>query len=293
MATEHNWISHTGDWNATPSWDSSQTPGDGGVSTDTATFDGTSQKSVTQNLDRSGDNALKRIVTYPEYTGNVGWPGDPLIHEMDSTDKPDSRVIHRGSGSFYFQADAGGFSDVLCDSPNMLNAMQLGGTLRKVFIKRGYVAILADATISQEVNVDGLDARLFIGVSGNGVGTVNTIKQGFVECLRDIAANKQLIIEGGTWLQRGAMAADAQIQIARGGRLIYAPQSAVSATGPDIRVNGIIDLSMAQRKIYWHNIIVGRDAVVYGAPHDVGGRLLQAAAVGNDATNVDLREEFP
>src|SRR3989304_8734626 len=98
---DKRWVSAPGDWGADASWSPSGRPQRG----DKALFTGQAQVSATTNLDRitAGDTLLNAIITYPAYNGNIGAAGNPLIFGTSIETNPLARIIHRGSGTFWYK----------------------------------------------------------------------------------------------------------------------------------------------------------------------------------------------
>ncbi|KKN11043.1 hypothetical protein LCGC14_1030440 [marine sediment metagenome] len=182
------WISSNGDWGDTASWSTGSVP----VSADTVVFDGVnSVVSVTSGLNQTGID-LSRLDTSPEYTGDIGLPGNPL--RIDA-----STVLHRGRGSLYFKGDGGGIS-VQVDSANLVDALVLSGTssLWTLDVKKGHVT--CDNTVVNIGGVRSLSDKSIIIIEKNGAETIAQImmQAGFCQNFRALsAATGILIVNGG------------------------------------------------------------------------------------------------
>ena len=190
------WISSDGDWGNTASWSTGSVPVDG----DTAVFDGiNSVVSVTGSLNQAGID-LDELQTSPEYTGDIGLPGNPL--------RLDSFVTHRGSGSLYYQAD-GQINQVFVDSVNLIDAAILFGTGApyNVIVKKGHVTCSDSMTGLGAIHV--MADKAIVIVEKNGAATVDriTMTAGFLENNRALSdADSFAIISGGVYVhQDGAV----------------------------------------------------------------------------------------
>lgn len=190
------WISSDGDWGNTASWSTGSVP----VDNDTVVFDGVSSVvSVTGSLNQIGID-LDELQTSPEYSGDIGLPGNPL--------RLDSFVTHRGSGSIYYQAD-GQINQVFVDSVNLVDAAVLYGTGApyNVIVKKGHVTCSDSMTGLGGIHVFG-DKSIVI-VEKNGAATVDRIYMtaGFIENNRAISdAESFALISGGVYVhQDGAV----------------------------------------------------------------------------------------
>ena len=103
VATEHVWNSGTGAWDSAASWRSGQVPGAGGNDTDTAMLDGRYSQALVSSGLVPGGNAIHRVITGPNYTGDVGLPGSPLTLNIPSSSNTQARFIHHGSGTVYYK----------------------------------------------------------------------------------------------------------------------------------------------------------------------------------------------
>ena len=107
-------ISQDGDWTAAGSWAGGVVPG----ASDTALFDGTTQRDMLTNLASAAD--LTNLITTEAYRGNIGSSGNPLINDITN------RFTVRGSGEVHWQAESvtsNGLS-ILVHSPNTVLALR-------------------------------------------------------------------------------------------------------------------------------------------------------------------------
>lgn len=295
MATEHRHVGTTGDWGAAASWTGGHVPGrtPDADATVSAIFDSGSQ-SMTLNLDRltAGDLRLVRIVTTPDYSGDIGASGNPLEHELASSSNGLSRIIHRGTGSFYFQGNTGGFSDVLVDSTNYTNAFTGGGAgdglIRNLFVKSGRVTIQSTCYLTGGyVIVDGPKAYLVIEGPQSNRPKYIVVLSGTCENKREVAAGAFLIVLGGQLIQTGRVADAAMIIVGPDGRFTYTPSDTIGAAyNPDIVVAGLVDMSNNWQNVQFADLIRTQLA-------GISGTVVQSGDPGPNATDIDLREEYP
>lgn len=286
MATEHKWISIDGDWGNTASWDSGQVPGGGGVFTDTVMFDGTSVVSVSSGLDQTAGNGILKLITTPEYTGDIGSSGVKLQIEFKISD---SRVIHRGTGTLYLSSEAGNFAEVIIDSTNLVNAASLTASFNNVLVKGGKVTIEAGATLVGDLILLGTTARVNV-VAGGGAGPQHVrILAGACTNARTtpgtVGIPDDIVVAGGTLTQTGVIQTETRVTIT-GGRMVYTPGVSIGTEKPDIYIlGGTLDLSANLQDIDVANVITGPGATVFGN--------INKSGFGATGVDIDLREDYP
>lgn len=285
MATEHLWTSRTGAWDSAASWRSGQVPGAGGADTDTAMLDGKySQRAVSSGL-VPGGNAIHRVITGPNYLGNMGASGTPLTLEIPSAANTGALFVHRGSGSVYFKG-TGSIADVVCDSPNYVNAMTLSGALRHVFVKRGKVIIATDVTGIVSITLLGLDAEVVFVDSANLAPAKVKVVAGHMLNYRAFGADTVIEVSGGRLDQVGKML-DSTDLIVQGGSVYYAPIVDVSADNPDCwLLAGRLDLSEMDQVLTASDLVIGPDMQVIGD-------LIGTGAPTGLGIDIDLRKDNP
>lgn len=151
MAGPHRWIAQTpSSWSAA-SFDTNLLP----ANNEKVVFDGTGQGSVIGGLNQAAVD-LDLLQVDPEYTGNIGQTGNPLIISADE-------VVYQGGGSMWYQ-DGSGITDLMIvESANYIDAVSLSGaTITRLRTIDGRVNILPNFT--------GIIAKLEIdpGVSNFG-----------------------------------------------------------------------------------------------------------------------------
>lgn len=288
MATEHRWQGTTGSWLTVTNWDTGEYPSSHDA-TDNAIFSSLSQQSV-DGVDLSGEFAIKRIITQPTYSGNIGASGSPLIVLMASVGDVLSRVIHRGSGTFHFEGAVGGFSDVLVDSRNQTDAFFASGSMGNLFVKSGFCRVLSTGSLSNFVVVDGAGAKLIIDApdAGELAGTYLIVNAGVCENARAIDNTGIIAVLGGHLIQTGALPDGVVIVVGPNGRFTYTPNITLTAAHDDVDLAtfGMLDISESHQDIGFNTYIVGSSGGVLGTPVQSGG----PSAL---ATQIDLREEYP
>lgn len=124
MAKTTSWAGGiSGDWGVAANW-TNGVPAAG----DTVIFPSTATRDVTAGLAQGAiDLLLLRVVNGCPV--NIGLPGSPLVIAAE-------KVVHRGSGTFYFQTSQNLLGDeVIVNSPNLTGAMYLSAidAARKLF----------------------------------------------------------------------------------------------------------------------------------------------------------------
>lgn len=208
------WISNnSNDFNDGDNW-SNGVPGSVGAQDPNAYFGGPSggQANCTLNVDRTGDTFL--LTTAPEYGGDIGSVGVPLIW----SDVVGPHVI-RGSGRVYVKP-AVGVASIVVDSTNIEDALTILSSVPVVWIKSGAVIVAPTGQLTSHCGVVGIDASLTInapsgaetnplslvviaGQVDNDRATENGdywhISGGFVKCTNETFATGHVIgITGGT-----------------------------------------------------------------------------------------------
>ena len=297
MADEHRWQGATGDWALANNWASGEIPGSGdptpATSKDNVIFDGLSQQSPDTNLDRVTvfEFSLKRVITTPAYSGNIGATGNPLFVTIDSNGDVLSRVIHRGTGQFHFKGNTGDVADVLVDSTNAKDAFFGDGSIRNLFVKNGRAQILSTGFLTNYVVCDGPGAHLIIDAPAAGqlAGVYLIVTAGVVENARVIdSANGTIIVMGGTLIQTGAIVDGSKIFVGPEGQMVYNPDSTLTVANDnvDLAAFGSMDVGKSFQDIQFDNMIIGSAASMKGTP-------VQSGARSPLSTNIDLREEYP
>lgn len=290
MATEHRHVGATGDWGAAASWTGGHVPGTGGdtIGTVSAILDSGSQ-SMISNLDRltASDLSLKRIVTTPNYSGDIGASGNALRHSLYSQSVGTSRIIHRGTGQFHFYGDQGAFSDVLVDSTNYTNAFFGDGLIRNLFVKSGRVEILASCYLTGYVIVDGARSSVVINGPQANIPNYIIVLNGTCENQREVASGDYLIVLGGKLIQTGRILDGAVVIVGPNGHIEYTPSDTIGAAyNPNVIIAGLLNMSQNWQDVEFADLILTQLA-------GVSGTVVQSGNPGPNATNIDLREEYP
>lgn len=294
-ATVHRWHATTGNYPTLANWDTAALPGTGGPGLDTAFCDGVSQQAFTTGLDRSADNPLQRFVTDESYRGDIGALGDPLTLEIVSTTDGRARVVHRGTGAFYFAGDIGNFADVYVDSarPVRSAAMTLTGVIRNVFVARGRVDIAATCEVTGTVWSAGPQAEIHIAArsAAESIPIQILCTRGQIYNSRETATDigNWIIVSGqGRMWQYGNVSSETTIVDTSGGGLHLAPTSApTGAHYPDLFVNSFLNLKESKWDLIFDNLVIGPEASISGGPLNVSGEFSPLS------TNIDMREGYP
>lgn len=286
-ATQHIWISQTGIYSSTASWDTSQIPGAGGVGLDTAIFDGTSNVSVIGET--PGGNTLARIVTKPEYKGDIGAPGNPLALDIGSPLAVGNTAVFRGRGNVYFKGDIGDLVDVVVDTDTRDRVVSLDGALRHVFIKSGRVEFVD--TVASIVGVYVLGANCHLTIAGNlasfGGASSLVIRDGTVDNLEDDWPRIEM--SGGHLIQRGLLKDGVDVTM-HGGWLEYKPTLSIATHNPDLHLfGGTLDLRSLSEDLAPANMIHGSNATILGNILGQGG----PDGLGGTKVQIDLGEDYP
>ena len=291
-ATTHRWRNTGGDnlWATVANWDSGALPGSGGAGLDTVIFDGVSQADCYGD-DRSLDNQLLRLITMPEYEGNIGSNGNPLIHYVDSVGAANGRVIHRGSGRFYFQAKNAGVNHIVVDTPlTRVASMILSGRADVVCVKSGWVSITSTCSVISYLvangkaayvvmeAVDGAETKPPVIVATNGARIDNYRAT-------NTAAGSLLATGPSGVIYQIGLIDDATLILQNGGHIIPQPTSQPAAPWPDLICDGHFDASQTPYQLGIAQMIVGQLANVSG---NVG-----TPDAMQKAGHIDLREDYP
>ena len=293
-ATVHTWTngSADGDWNNVANWNTGALPGSGGLGLDTAIFDGNvTQTGPSVNMDRSGDTVLNRIVIRPNFTGNIGASGNPLIHSVWIVGVSTARVIHRGSGAVYFKVTGNEGTDFVMDGPGQLHLDSEDapsfGQIRNTYIKAGTVAVASTGSILQYVVVDGPSAALTVAAKDSTEDDPDwiVVNNGIFTNNRIISAAGRAVVFGGKLDQRGLVADLAVMISGPAGRIVYTPDGTLGAGhNPDFLVAGLLDTRGSNQDIVPARLVIAQLGSMLGTGIQVGS---------GTYVDIDLREEYP
>lgn len=287
MANEHRWQGATGTWQLAGNWDSGEIP-TVHDSTDNAIFSALSQQSVDSGLDLSAEFFIRRIVTQPDYRGNIGASGSPLIVNVASTADELSRVIHRGAGEFHFQGVLGSFGDALVDTA--FGKFFGDGQINNLFVKAGACRILSTCALTNYVVVDGPSARLTIDAPAAGelAGKYLLMTSGVVQNKRPIDSEGFIVVMGGHLIQSGALRDGTVVVVGPAGRFTYTPNITLTAAhdAVDLANFGLLDISQSHQDIGFDTYIIGVGGGVNGTP-------VQSGVPSALATRIELGQDYP
>ncbi len=281
----------SGNWGSTSSWDRGSVPapsGSGGV--DKATFDGSTQQSVTSGFGRrpgTADDPIRQIITTPQYRGDIGATGTPLLHGIASSGTDNGRVIHRGTGQFFFDGASGDFSDCLCDSKRGTDtpALILSGETRNLFVKRGRVDVNASAPLTTLLFIT--QGQVELAAGGNSP-TLIVVSGGTLNNYRDAttAASTVVVGQGGTINMFGLLHDNTTV-VFLGGEFNYEPITEPGASNNfDVIADGFLDFSNT-------NWAVAPDIFALGERARFSGDVVSDTGVGSLGVHIDLRENYP
>lgn len=269
------WKSIDGDMSAAASW-TNGVPGAG----DTAIANGRlSQVSMTNGLVFGSSWTL---ITTPEYEGDVGLPGSPLVRALFT-----GRDNIRGSGRVYVGTNA--ITQSVVDSVNLIDAFTSAtGTIGRLYVKSGHVTVGSKASAggTSWLVLDGRLARVIVEEAASGSDMYNTVRvnAGKLENARDFeAATDVMIVNGGLVRQTGLIKSTMFVFI-NGGILEYAPKDDPTAEAPYFFIEGgTLDIRASEFTIPVTQVEVG-----------TGGDLL-GNAIDRTASfySLDLRDEYP
>lgn len=282
MATEETlWQSSTGTGDDASSW-SNGVP-DLSIEPTIARFDGLlSQKALRTGL---ADFDCQRLITMPEYTGQIGGPGTPLEAEIGE------RCILRGRGAHYIDFKTGSFALVICDSTNRNNAGRLSGSMSRVCVKNGKWTLTNKAILSQQVVIDGPDADVEIvdrDTTENAPPVIVLTAGKLTNWRNSGAANYKIIILGGELVQYGNLLVSDLVVVGPGGSFKYLPITEPASDPQIIMASGFTDFRSAGFQFGVDKAIIGRFAEVEGSTMEAGG-----FPPGSLSAPIDLREEYP
>jgi hypothetical protein len=291
-ATVHTWTNGNadGDWNNVANWNTAALPGSGGAGLDDCIFDGSvTNTGPSVNMDRTADNELLRIVVRENFTGDIGGTGNPLIHDMDVAE-PLTRIIHRGSGDFYWQTAAAGYADIVMDSPGTFYA---DGDVRNIFVKSGTVNVAStcDFVATSWLILDGAAAIVTMAdydateqyppyiLLWNGTFNNNRELENGTGCVG--------VIFGGTWNQAGKVRDGLMLMVGPAGTYNYTSNTTGGAVAlSTIACAGKVDMSAL-------NYNIGVDDMFRGQLANMLGTAIQSGYANIVGVDLDLREEYP
>lgn len=141
------YLGRNGNWADVSNWALGAIP----IDADDVVIPDTTQTALTTNLDRTGDSAgngldLNSFYVHEGYHSNIGSLGNPLKCTIDGGGTGEHAIMHRGSGSFYYNAETGAANNtgtILIRSRNMTDAFVLGGDrgVHRMFAQGGHVTI--------------------------------------------------------------------------------------------------------------------------------------------------------
>lgn len=283
------WLGVTGAFGAGANWSDGNPPGGDRI----GVFDGTSQTSVTSDLDYSAV-LIKQLLVKPEYTGQIGSQGNPLRLQIDTG----GVLVWRGGGQGYINLKNGNFGNVIVDTPNVLSGSRynlvLGGmgattqgNVAVCAVKRGNVLYMGDLNSSGNIYVTGDAARLVVDAALGGITELGNVICNAGEFINRRSFGASVFVIAGDSArveQVGALLATTHVVVIGNGKFVYLPTTA-PGTSPLLSVmGGLYDMSEERFDNVWGTTIIGPGAFIKGGV--VRGTNIFPASF-------DLREEYP
>jgi len=290
------WRGGDGGWETIASWDDGTNyPGDDvGADYDDVLFDGSVSTAVTGDLDQSGAAAgIRRIITYPKSTNNIGVSGTPLYINVLSATDPSAIFDHEGSGKVYFRPTS--FGNVFLRTPGSADdsaAMTTAGVLNHVVVEQGLLSVTASPSgqIAKSLYVCGPYAGVTIA-SGVVLPATIIVEQGFVDCYADWpSSNQNVIVVGdrGVFRMYGTVPDSNRVIVLGNGKFIYEPATALTSShNPDVWIGGTLDMTDSLYDVEFNTLIVGPDANLRGSAIQVAN---QPSPLG---AYIDARKPYP
>ena len=293
-AIEARWHASTGVFDHGPNWDGGVVPG-AGVDSDTAICDGVSQQAFTTNLDRNADFPLHRFVTMPAYGGNLGSSGTHLLLGLTSDSVATSRVVHRGTGQFFYEGESGNVQDVYVDSARPMHtpAMTIYGEVRNIFVRRGYVEIASTCSVTGTIWCAGVGAKVMQRARDTTedipIRLLCTAGEFYNYRLTSATAGNLIIVVGGgrMWQYGRVQDATAIYDFAGGGFWMEPSEAPTAAHNPDLFVDSRFDMSASPYDVEFDDLIIGPNAAI------LGGALHTSGVYSPLSAEIDMREEYP
>jgi hypothetical protein len=219
---------------------------------------------------------------HPDYTGNIGSPGDPLVLATETADVPvdpsssQGKVIVQGPGDFYYSNNSWGGTDGLyVDADAQDAAIEANGFILRLYCLKGRIKVLSGAAVgSIEVGWranPATDVHLTLQVPPGEVFSIN--QAGGTVINTGAAPVTFLAISGGTF-DHGINGGQITSLVQTGGLMIH--RSAASTTSASI-LGGTCDYSQDVRAKLINKLRVYPGATFKPNAHvtvNVGGSIL-------------------
>lgn len=240
-----------------------------------------SQRSATAGL----TFATKPVfVTTPEFLGDIGQPGNPLILNGSAT----VQHIFRGRGRVFHGAGVEALSLVI-DSMNLKDAALLKVFMDDLFVKAGRVVIDTSVKFTGTntfMVVDGELANVVVeaGSQTNRMPDTVRVVSGRLENKRDFeASTDRIVVLGGEVMQTGLFKSTMRVHVG-GGIVRYEPATDPASELPFFMIDGgVLDVRGSQFAIPRTAVHVGRGGKILGSAIDKTA----------DFTTTDLKEDYP
>ncbi len=193
MAT-NIWQATNGNYDTGGNWSLGAKP----ANTNFVVLDGNvSQQSITSGHGDESGISIGGLWCKKSYRGDFGSSSTPYDISFDAG----TSIIWEGSGSLHISADAS--PDVVCDSPNAVDAISLYGVEGTLIGKRGKMIVTATHSAAG-IAIDMMGGIMEI-LENSATEKINNVRQvgGEVICSRDWAATAANVhvISGGHWQQ--------------------------------------------------------------------------------------------
>jgi hypothetical protein len=274
------WQSSDGALNAAGSW-TNGVPGTGidSIWGDVSHVDASSDMSIA---------ALATLITRPDYKGDIGASGSPVVHATSS-----ARYILRHPGDFYWGGAASTIvTQLVVNKPWQADkVVDLSGTVGRLYVLSGKVQLAAIHTFG------GVGGDTWLYVCGNQA-EVTITQMDAAETLPDVvrlvagkltnardfsAATQKVFVSGGELIQTGLFKSTMFVHIT-GGYVRYEPSSDPTAEAPFFLIDGgVLDVRNSQYAIPKSAIEIGLGGTLLGNAIDKTGSYY----------DLDLNEEYP
>lgn len=255
-------------------------PGNAGASDPDAYFNGQGQASVTQDMDQTGKSF--KLITTPEYQGDVGSLGNPLVCSLTgATGSPFNSI--RGTGSVYLAPTSS--AAVIVNSLNLATALFISSdSTMPLYVKSGHATVMPTGGI-ELLTVMGIDASVeLITIDGSERSPKYLIlTSGDITSDRQTPANSLWEVNGGLLTTTEVTYSNTSWLFINGGTVRFEPTGEISTGLQVVLAGGLLDMSRSVHRITFKSLIIGPEAELLDVP----------GAVGSTVAIVDLRLEYP
>lgn len=281
---EHIWIApvSSGDIDLGTNWSSGTAASAWGV-TDTVVFNDSSVVDANAGLNQAGINVASITVEegYKSEGGSrIGASGNRLVIEA-------TKVIINNDGPHFLTGDAAGFDDIIVNSPNQVDALDLNGLFTGLYIKSGHV-LANPSNNPTEIIANGPLSSLELN-GGSGATVSRLINDHGKIVLNRLLGDSGIFESNGItemFQPDSIVGTPTQILIGGGTFVLFMPQGlGFAGSLMEVKVmRGLLDLSQAKGPLPQFPLVIGQDAEVLPDRFDT---------VLTASTTIDLRKKFP